>query len=160
MAGYGNGLRRAIMLSGVLALAAGACDANRAGGHDVALKHAHAVATPLHRRSESPVVQFVVESSGDLLIHSPVWERALVLGGGRQYNFAPLLARIKPYIRRADLALCHVETPMTPAPPTSYPVFNTPPNSPPQSIRLGGALARQLRITPLIKGVTDRTVSI
>ena len=127
MAGYGNGLRRAIMLSGVLALAAGACDANRAGGHDVALKHAHAVATPLHRRSESPVVQFVVESSGDLLIHSPVWERALVLGGGRHYNFAPLLARIKPYVRRADLALCHVGTPMTPASPTSYPVFNTPP---------------------------------
>src|SRR5258706_9915896 len=103
MAGYGNGLRCAIMLSGVLALAAGACDANRAGGHDVALKQAHAVATPLHRRSESPVVQFVVESSGDLLIHSPVWERALVLGGGRHYNFAPLLARIRPYVRPRTL---------------------------------------------------------
>jgi len=62
-----------------------------------------------------------------LLIHSPVWERALVLGGGHHYNFAPLFARIKPYIQGADLALCHVETPMTPAPPTSYPVFNTPP---------------------------------
>jgi poly-gamma-glutamate synthesis protein (capsule biosynthesis protein) len=50
-----------------------------------------------------------------------------VLGGGRHYNFAPLFAKIKPYIRRADLALCHVETPMTPAAPTGYPVFNTPP---------------------------------
>jgi hypothetical protein len=38
-----------------------------------------------------------------------------------------LFARIKPYVRRADLALCQVETPMTSAPPTSYPVFNTPP---------------------------------
>jgi hypothetical protein len=65
--------------------------------------------------------------SGDLLIHSAVFERALVLGGGSRYNFAPLFAQIKPYIRRADLALCHVETPMTPADPTGYPVFNTPP---------------------------------
>jgi len=68
-----------------------------------------------------------VEVSGDLLIHQPVWERALVLGGGRRYNFAPLFARIKPYVRGANLALCHVETPMTPAPPAGYPVFNTPP---------------------------------
>src|SRR5204862_3651239 len=29
--------------------------------------------------------------------------------------------------RGADLALCHVETPMTPAAPTGYPTFNTPP---------------------------------
>ena len=69
----------------------------------------------------------MVEASGDLLIHRPVWERALALGGGRRYNFAPLFARIKPYVRRAALALCQVETPMTPAPPTGYPVFNTPP---------------------------------
>jgi hypothetical protein len=72
-------------------------------------------------------VQLVVEASGDLLIHSPVFERALVLGGGRRYDFAPLFARIKPYIREADLALCHAETPMTSAAPSGYPVFNTPP---------------------------------
>ena len=38
-----------------------------------------------------------------------------------------MLKEIKPYVAGADLALCHVETPMTPAPPTSYPIFNTPP---------------------------------
>ena len=117
------------MLSGVcaLAVAAGACAAGRPGGQAVPQSHPRAVATPLHRHSENHLVRFVVEASGDLLIHRPVWERALVLGGGRRYNFAPLFARIKPYVRRADLALCQVETPMTPAPPTSYPVFNTPP---------------------------------
>src|SRR5450755_301658 len=73
-----------------------------------------------------PVV-FTVEASGDLLIHSPVWERALELGGGTHYNFAALFTQIKPYITGTDLPLCHVETPMTPAPPTGYPTFNTPP---------------------------------
>jgi poly-gamma-glutamate synthesis protein (capsule biosynthesis protein) len=37
-----------------------------------------------------------------------------------------MLREVAPYIRRADLAICHVETPMTPRPPTGYPIFNTP----------------------------------
>jgi hypothetical protein len=74
----------------------------------------------------SPVT-FTVEASGDLLIHSPVWDRALALGGGSRYDFDPLFAEIKPIIKGTDLPLCHVETPMTPAPPTGFPVFNTPP---------------------------------
>ena len=118
------------MLSGVvaLAIAAGGCTAaGRPGGHSVHHARASAVASPQHRRSGSHSVQLVVEASGDLLIHSAIFERALVLGGGRSYDFAPLFAQIKPYIRGADLALCHVETPMTPAAPAGYPVFNTPP---------------------------------
>src|SRR5436190_4967106 len=74
-------------------------------------------------------VHLTVEASGDLLIHSPVWERAAALAGSSGgYDFAPLFDQIKPYIAGADLALCHIETPMTSAPPTSYPIFNTPPD--------------------------------
>ncbi len=120
--------RRAIMLSGVLALAiaAGAWVAFGPGGRAVRHTRANAVAAP-HRGSGSHSVRLVVEASGDLLIHTAIFERALVLGGGSHYNFAPFFASIKPYIRQADLPLCHIETPMTPAPPTGYPVFNTPP---------------------------------
>jgi hypothetical protein len=118
------------MVSAVLALAiaAGAWAAfGRAGGPAARQARAGAAAAGRHGHHGSHVVRLVVEASGDLLIHSAVFERALVLGGGRRYNFAPLFAQIRPYIRRADLALCHVETPMTPAPATGYPVFNTPP---------------------------------
>jgi poly-gamma-glutamate capsule biosynthesis protein CapA/YwtB (metallophosphatase superfamily) len=73
-----------------------------------------------------PAVSLTVEVNGDLLIHSPVWEQALRDGHGH-YDFSPMLREIAPYIRGADLAICHVETPMTPRPPTSYPIFNTPP---------------------------------
>ena len=123
--------QRALMVIGVLALgiAPSACTASgRAGGHAVQPVRARAAASPQHRPSGSPSVQLVVEASGDLLIHSAVFDRALVLGGGRHYDFAPMFAQIKPYIEGADLALCHVETPMTPAPPTGYPTFNTPPD--------------------------------
>src|SRR3954453_5502982 len=76
---------------------------------------------------EAQPVHFTVSVSGDLLIHSPLWERALELGGGSHYDFAPELAELRPYVADASLGICHVETPMTPAPPTSYPIFNTPP---------------------------------
>jgi len=110
-----------------LALAATACTTGRPASHGTGPRHARAAAAPRPRVSQSNEVRIVVAASGDLLIHSPVWERALVLGGGRRYNFTPMFTRIRGYLRRADLALCHVETPMTPAPPASYPVFNTPP---------------------------------
>jgi poly-gamma-glutamate capsule biosynthesis protein CapA/YwtB (metallophosphatase superfamily) len=77
-------------------------------------------------RATKPAVSLTVEVNGDLLIHSPVWEQALRDGHGH-YDFFPMLREIAPYIRRADLAICHVETPMTPRPPSSYPIFNTPP---------------------------------
>ena len=43
------------------------------------------------------------------------------------YNFAALFKQIRPYIKSVNVPLCHVETPMTPAPLTGYPIFNTPP---------------------------------
>jgi len=127
------------MVSGVvaLAIAAGGCTgAGRPGGHAVRPARASPVAPPQHRRSISHSVQLVVEASGDLLIHTAVYKRALVDGAGRTYTFTPMFAQIKPYITGADLALCHVETPMTPAAPAGYPVFNTPP-----------ALATAIRLT-------------
>jgi len=127
------------MVSGVvaLAIAAGGCTgAGRPGGHAVRPDRASPAAPPQHRRSRSHSVQLVVEASGDLLIHTAVYKRALVDGAGRTYTFTPMFAQIKPYITGADLALCHVETPMTPAAPAGYPVFNTPP-----------ALATAIRLT-------------
>ena len=73
-------------------------------------------------------VRLTVAASGDLLIHSPVAQRALALGGGRGYDFAPLFAPVRRRISRADLALCHMETPLVPGPMQGYPSFRTPPD--------------------------------
>ncbi len=80
----------------------------------------------LHQaRAENPV-HLTVSVSGDLLIHSPVWAEALALGGG-SYDFAPMLAPLKPYVQGADIAFCHIETPMGPGEPSGYPLFKAPP---------------------------------
>jgi poly-gamma-glutamate capsule biosynthesis protein CapA/YwtB (metallophosphatase superfamily) len=83
-----------------------------------------------------PTKRLTIAVSGDLLPHLPVVARARSLAGGTGYDFAPLLRRLRPIVRRADIALCHVETPLVPRRPAGYPRFRTPP-----------ALARAIRAT-------------
>jgi poly-gamma-glutamate capsule biosynthesis protein CapA/YwtB (metallophosphatase superfamily) len=75
----------------------------------------------------APPERFTVAASGDFLIHSPVAAQALADGNGRRYDFAPMFSSIRARIGGADLALCHVETPLVPGPVQGYPSFRTPP---------------------------------
>jgi hypothetical protein len=97
----------------------------------LALTLAHAPSVeeaPAPGRAPAEPVHFTVAASGDFLIHTPVAARALALGEGSTYDFAPLFDRVKKHIAEADLALCHVETPLVPGPVTGYPVFRSPPS--------------------------------
>jgi poly-gamma-glutamate capsule biosynthesis protein CapA/YwtB (metallophosphatase superfamily) len=73
-----------------------------------------------------------VVMNGDLLWHNTLWysakEDARRRGKGG-YDFAPLLAGIKPVIASADLAICHEEVPLAPpgGPYRNYPQFAAPP---------------------------------
>ncbi len=68
--------------------------------------------------------RLTISVSGDLLPHLPVVDRARTRDG---YDFAPLLRDLRPLVRRADLAFCHVETPLQAGTPVGYPRFRTPP---------------------------------
>jgi poly-gamma-glutamate synthesis protein (capsule biosynthesis protein) len=72
------------------------------------------------------VRELEIVATGDLLIHEPLWARAWANGRGR-YDFRPMFRAIRPIVRGADLALCHVETPMGAGALSGYPVFNSPP---------------------------------
>ena len=77
-------------------------------------------------RRERPT-RLTIAASGDILIHFPIYQRALANGGGSSYDFAPMLAPLRPWIREADVALCHLETVMAASLPLSgYPRFNSP----------------------------------
>jgi poly-gamma-glutamate capsule biosynthesis protein CapA/YwtB (metallophosphatase superfamily) len=91
---------------------------------------------PLAQRASQAPVRFTVAASGDLLVHEPVAARALADGGGRRYAFGPMFAAVRRRIAGADLALCHMETPLVPGPVRGYPSFRTPP-----------ALARAIKAT-------------
>ena len=83
---------------------------------------------------------FSLIASGDVLTHDAVLERARAYGRrvNRPYDFRPMLAGIRPIVSKADLALCHLEVPLsrTGHDISSWPAFNAPPQ-----------LARALRWT-------------
>jgi len=84
--------------------------------------------TPAPARPAPPrAVRLTIGVSGDLLPHLPIVARAHVLAGGRGYDFRPMLRPIRRWARDNSLSFCHVETPLTPAPPVGYPRFNSPP---------------------------------
>ena len=130
-----------VVIAALAALSPYACGD---GGDDPTAKRTAAPAatpTPAPPAGDAPdaaaPVRITIAASGDLLPHLPVVARARALAkGGADYDFAPLFRSLRPLIRRADLALCHVETPLVPGTPAGYPLFRTPP-----------ALARAIRKT-------------
>ena len=63
--------------------------------------------------------------TGDNLTHSPIVDAARTAAG---YDFTPMFAEIAPVIATADVAVCHLETPV--APPgqalSTYPLYGVP----------------------------------
>ncbi|OFS15699.1 CapA family protein [Kytococcus sp. HMSC28H12] len=57
---------------------------------------------------------FTVVTTGDMLTHFVLQERADALRPGDGYAFDGMLARVKPLVQSADLAACVQETPLSP----------------------------------------------
>jgi hypothetical protein len=69
--------------------------------------------------------------TGDVLLHPPLVEQAQSDGAasGQDMDFRPMLAGLRPYVGPADLAMCHLETPLASraGPFEGYPEFSVPP---------------------------------
>lgn len=63
--------------------------------------------------------------TGDMLPHLTVSARARTVDG---YDFRPMLTRLKPLLSAADLAICHLEAPLSPTSRdlSGYPLFSAP----------------------------------
>ncbi|HSD48386.1 MAG TPA: CapA family protein, partial [Actinomycetota bacterium] len=73
--------------------------------------------------------RFSMAFTGDVLVHTDVWEQAAAYAGqGGRFDFRPMFAPIRPLISAADVAICHLETPVTSTDThlSSFPVFNVP----------------------------------
>jgi capsule synthesis protein PGA_cap len=74
---------------------------------------------------------FTLIASGDVLTHGPVLRQARAYGRrvGQPYDFRPMFADIRPIVSRADLAVCHLEVPLSRngGDISSWPAFNAPP---------------------------------
>lgn len=68
---------------------------------------------------------FTIAATGDLLIHESVADAARTADG---WDFSPMFTHVAPILSAADLAVCHVETPMSPnnAQLSYFPAFVVP----------------------------------
>ncbi|HIG26214.1 MAG TPA: CapA family protein [Acidimicrobiia bacterium] len=55
---------------------------------------------------------FTLVASGELLVHEYVADAARSTDG-TQWDFTPMFSRVAPVLQSADLALCHLETPLS-----------------------------------------------
>ena len=76
---------------------------------------------------DRPLRSFTVLTTGDFLLHMPVQRKAMAYGGGT-YDFSPMLAEVAGEVAEADLAICHMETPLSSDDTglSGYPIFNSP----------------------------------
>ncbi|WP_151525292.1 CapA family protein [Serinicoccus kebangsaanensis] len=59
-------------------------------------------------------LEITIAAGGDILPHSSVNVSAAGYAGtGADYDFSPMFADVAPLLREADLALCHLETPLS-----------------------------------------------
>jgi poly-gamma-glutamate capsule biosynthesis protein CapA/YwtB (metallophosphatase superfamily) len=70
-----------------------------------------------------------IVSTGDILLHERLWAQAQRDGVDGEWDFFPQLADLEPVISSADLALCHLETPLAELGKgyEGFPTFNAPP---------------------------------
>jgi poly-gamma-glutamate synthesis protein (capsule biosynthesis protein) len=57
--------------------------------------------------------RITVAFSGEELANRGTWRVAKENAGGHGYDYRPMLARLRPLLGSVDLALCHLETPLT-----------------------------------------------
>lgn len=79
-----------------------------------------------------PARSVTIALTGDVLVHNTVWQSAAAdarrRGNGAAFDFRPMLAPVRRVIAGADLAICHLETPLAPphGPYAGYPLFAAP----------------------------------
>ncbi|MCW3820331.1 CapA family protein [Micromonospora sp. DR5-3] len=79
-----------------------------------------------------PKNQLTVVAAGDLLVHPPLTEQAATdaqAAGRTGHDFSRVLNAIRSRVSAADLAICHMETPLADpqGPFTGWPAFSVPP---------------------------------
>jgi poly-gamma-glutamate capsule biosynthesis protein CapA/YwtB (metallophosphatase superfamily) len=122
---------------GALAAALAAC-----GGDEPTAQPTPSGSLPAETPTVTPTPEprtFTLVATGDVLLHERLWHQAEQDASDTVMDFAPQLANVAPVVSGADLAICHLETPLAPAdgPFTGYPTFSGPPQVVPALVTAG-----------------------
>jgi poly-gamma-glutamate capsule biosynthesis protein CapA/YwtB (metallophosphatase superfamily) len=131
------GSRKVVLLAAILVLVSGCAPSVRP---TVSWEGPPPAVDPVRAPANSGPRTLTVVASGDVLLHDALWtlaQRDADDAGG--YDFRPLFASVRPVVVAADLAICHLETPLGPpdGPFHNYPIFSVPPQVVPALADLG-----------------------
>ncbi|MAG03143.1 MAG: poly-gamma-glutamate biosynthesis protein [Acidimicrobiaceae bacterium] len=79
------------------------------GGSETSLPQGSPTTTTLPFEART----FTMVATGDLLVHEYVADMAGFYGSDSAYDFNPMFRRVQPVLAGADLAICHLETPLS-----------------------------------------------
>jgi poly-gamma-glutamate synthesis protein (capsule biosynthesis protein) len=119
----------ALLLAAATACSAGPDQPARGTGPAARGPAAPQAGAPQQGTPAVPQRGFTLVATGDVLPHDSIIRQGSADADGDGYDFAPMLAGVKPVISKADLAICHMETVYGPAggPFSGYPAFVSPP---------------------------------
>jgi poly-gamma-glutamate synthesis protein (capsule biosynthesis protein) len=126
-----RGRRRTLVVVLAAALAVGGCSTSP-GVTWTSPSAGPTGAGPEPSATSAPADTITIVGSGDILLHPPLWDQARAdarAAGQSGYDFSPLLAGVQDVVSTADLAICHLETPVAAAsgPFQGFPRFSVPP---------------------------------
>lgn len=114
-----RGNRLALVVLGTSGLLA-ACGIGQSAPEDptsapAATASSPAASAPTATPTTKAPVTITIVGAGDILPHSPVLVNANRNAGGAAdaYDFAPMFSEVAPVIGAADVAICHLETPLS-----------------------------------------------
>lgn len=133
--------RLRVAVAGLFTVLAGFCspdgrdlpDPSASASREPALsRSAASTTTAATTTTTTPPRTFTLVATGDVLLHTALWHQAsadATASGRSGHDFGPMLAAIRPVVSGADVAICHMETPVAPpgGPYSSYPSFSVPP---------------------------------
>jgi poly-gamma-glutamate synthesis protein (capsule biosynthesis protein) len=125
------------MLAGAGALATTGCIADTAAGTGASRDHGTGAGQGKGPGSSQKAEgnkadqpdRITLVATGDVLLHERLWTTAKRDGRNGDWDFAPMMSSVKSLVQEADLAVCHLETPLAPlgGPYRGYPLFQGPP---------------------------------
>ena len=90
------------------------------------------VVQPTTTTAPDPNTHISFAFTGDVLTHTPLIEQAqrtaIAKGSTAEYDFTPMFEDVKQFVQSADLAMCHLETPIAPDGEelSAFPFFGVP----------------------------------
>lgn len=123
------------VLASAITVALVAVAADRAGDPDVEVAGTFVTVAPSTTVASTtttappPPRQFTLAVSGDIIPHDPVSDQARRNGAGDTYDYRPMFDRVRSRLTAADLAICHLETPLWAdgSRVQGFPTFSAPP---------------------------------